>query len=192
MAKYDGILIKKSLAYQATSTLMLTDTLESMKNDESVVKQKARIIAVSDGKTLLAYDTTEKESYENIIDKLWLDFQFFFPLAGVEKFVLTEEDPADVKAAVKMALLDYYNELLDKGTYFLMDKRIKTYFKTFQFKAKAENIVGLQVAGLAAYPLTRYVLDKDAVNLSYDIIERKLYRQKGKIHGLKIHPKEKT
>lgn len=90
------------------------------------------------------------------------------------------------------ALLDYYNELLDRGTYFLTDKRIKTYFKTFQFKAKSENIVGLQVADLAAYPLTRYVLDKDAVNLSYDIIERKLYRQKGKIHGLKIHPKEKT
>lgn len=90
------------------------------------------------------------------------------------------------------ALLDYYNELLDRGTYFVTDKRIKNYSKTFQFRAKAENIVGLQVADLVAYPLTRHVLDKDAVNLAYDIIERKLYRQKGKIHGLKIHPKEKA
>lgn len=109
MAKYDGILIKKSLAYQAASTLKLTDTLESMKSDESIAKQKVRIIAVSDGITLLAYDTKEKESYENKIDKVWLDFQFFFPLAGVEKFVLTEENPADVKAAVKMAKL--HNEI---------------------------------------------------------------------------------
>lgn len=109
MAKYDGILIKKSFAYQAASTLKLTDTLESMKSDESIAKQKVRIIAVSDGIALLAYDTKEKESYENKIDKVWLDFQFFFPLAGVEKFVLTEENPADVKAAVKMAKL--HNEI---------------------------------------------------------------------------------
>lgn len=114
----DGILIKKSLAYQAVDTLQLTETLEAMKEDEDIKKQNARILAVSDGKTLLAYDTREKESYENKVKKMWLDFQFFYPLAGIERFVITEENPADVKAAEKMARLhneiSRYNEYTSK------------------------------------------------------------------------------
>lgn len=114
----EGILIKKSLAYQAVDTLQLTETLEAMKEDEDIKKQNARILAVSDGRTLLAYDTWEKESYENKVKKMWLDFQFFYPLAGIERFVITEENPADVKAAEKMARLhneiSRYNEYTSK------------------------------------------------------------------------------
>ncbi|HBL33126.1 MAG TPA: DUF3800 domain-containing protein [Porphyromonadaceae bacterium] len=87
-------------------------------------------------------------------------------------------------------LLNYYNELLDRGTYFVNKNRIKKYFKTFQFKKKSEDITGLQIADLSAYPITRHVLDKEEVNLAFDIVEKKLYRQKGRIHGLKIHPAE--
>lgn len=109
LATFDGLLIKKSLAYKPVATLLLTDELEAIKQDEKVDKQKPRIIAVSDGETLLAYDTKEKESYENKVEKIWLDFQFFYPLAGVEKFSFAEESDADVKAAVKMAKL--HNEI---------------------------------------------------------------------------------
>ncbi|HCM22370.1 MAG TPA: SAM-dependent methyltransferase, partial [Porphyromonadaceae bacterium] len=118
MAKYDGVLIKKKFAYQAVANLELTKRLEEMKADEQIAKQKPRIIAVSDGKTLLAYDTLLKESYENKVSKLWLDFQFFYPLAGVERYVGIEENPADVKAAVKMAKLHTeirkYNEYVSE------------------------------------------------------------------------------
>lgn len=109
MSRDEGILIKKSLAFKATSAIRLTEVLEDMKNDEYIARQKARILAVSDGKTILAYDPLNNESYENSIDKLWLDFQFLFPLAGVEKYVITQENPADVKAAEKMARL--HNEI---------------------------------------------------------------------------------
>jgi hypothetical protein len=86
--------------------------------------------------------------------------------------------------------LSYYNELLDRSTYFVNKNRIKTYFKTFQFKKKSEDITGLQIADIVAYPITRYVLDRNEVNLAFDIVEKKLYRQKGRVHGLKIHPAE--
>ncbi len=89
------------------------------------------------------------------------------------------------------ALLDYYNELLDRGTYFVDEKRLKKYFKSFQFKDKRDNIVGLQISDLVAYPITRYVIDRDAVNLSYEIIKNKIYTQNNRMHGLKIHPREK-
>ncbi len=88
------------------------------------------------------------------------------------------------------ALLDYYNELSDRGTYFVNSKRLKSYCKNFQFKDKRDNIVGLQISDLVAYPISRYVLDKDAVNLSFEVIRDKIYTQNNKMHGLKIHPKE--
>jgi hypothetical protein len=88
------------------------------------------------------------------------------------------------------ALLDYYNELSDRGTYFVNSKRLKSYCKNFQFKDKRDNIVGLQISDLVAYPIARYVLDKDAVNLSFEVIRDKIYTQNNKMHGLKIHPKE--
>lgn len=102
---FDGILIKKQFAYKPVTTLQLTDELEALKKDDKVAKQNPRIIAVSDGETLLAYDTKERESYENKVDKIWLDFQFFYPLAGVDKFYVAEVAEADIKAAVKMAKL---------------------------------------------------------------------------------------
>lgn len=109
MSRNGGILGKKSLAFKATSAIDLTEVLEDMKKDEHIARQKARILAVSDGKTFLAFDHLYKESYENSIDRLWLDFKFFDPLRGVEKYVITEENAADVKAAEKMARL--HNEI---------------------------------------------------------------------------------
>ena len=55
-ASFDGILTKKQLAYKPADTLQLTDELEALKQDTKVAKQNPRIIAVSDGETLLAYD----------------------------------------------------------------------------------------------------------------------------------------
>jgi len=117
LAAFDGILIKKQLAYKPVTILQLTDELEALKLDDKVAKQNVRIIAVSDGETLLAYDTKLKESYENKVDKIWLDFQFFNPLSGDgnDRFFIAEEAEADIKAAVKMAKLHSeirrYNEI---------------------------------------------------------------------------------
>lgn len=105
----DGILVKKQLAYRAATSQKLSDTLEEMKADSKLLKQSPRILAVSDGTTLLAYNPKEDETYENKVAKLWLDFQFFYPLAGVEKYRGVSENPADVKAAEKMAKL--YDEI---------------------------------------------------------------------------------
>jgi hypothetical protein len=77
---------------------------------------------------------------------------------------------------------------LDRGTYFVKPERVKKYFKSFVFKDKKDNIIGLQISDLVAYPITRYVLDKDSVNLAFDIIEPKIYIQLGKKHGLKVLP----
>ena len=102
---FDGLLIKGLLCYQAAPTLQLTYALEALKSDAQVLKAAPKIVAVSDGTTLLAYDLRERDTYENPIGRLHCDFAFFYPLMDVERVHYVEESPADVKAAEKLAKL---------------------------------------------------------------------------------------
>ena len=102
---FEGLLIKGLFCFQSTSSIRLSDTLERLKKDVQVLKATPKIIAVSDGKTLLAYDLREKDTYENPLERLYCDFAFFYPLMDVERVHYVEESPADVKAAEKLAKL---------------------------------------------------------------------------------------
>ena len=102
---FDGLLIKGLFCYRGTSAARLTSTLELLKRDAQVLKAAPKIIAVSDGSTLLAYDLREKDTYENRVERVYCDFAFFYPLMDVERVHYVEESPADVKAAEKLAKL---------------------------------------------------------------------------------------
>ena len=88
------------------------------------------------------------------------------------------------------SLLNYYNQLLDRGTYWVNGDRMRRYFKRLDMRWKSENIVGLQVADLVAYPITRHVLNPDGVNLAYDVLKKNIYQIDGKMYGMKVFPKE--
>jgi len=83
----------------------LTDQLEQLKTNQQIIKAAPKIIAVSDGKSILAYDLREKDTYENQLERLPSDFAFFYPLMDVERVHYVEESPADIKAAEKLAKL---------------------------------------------------------------------------------------
>ncbi len=102
---FDGLLIKGLFCYQTADTLHLTERLEALKLDAQVRKAAPKIIAVSDGKTVLAYDTRENDTYEQQLVKMHSDFGFFYPLVNVERVHTQAESPADVKAAEKLAKL---------------------------------------------------------------------------------------
>lgn len=102
---FDGLLIKGLFCYQTVDSLYLTTRLEALKTDAQVKKAAPKIIAVSDGETLLAYDTRENDTYEQKLVKMHSDFGFFYPLMNVERVHTTAENPADVKAAEKLAKL---------------------------------------------------------------------------------------
>lgn len=102
---FEGLLIKGLFCFKSTTTLHLSEELESLKADNQVLKALPKIIAVSDGKTILAYDLREKDTYENKVDRLYCDFAFFYPLMDVERVHYVEESPADIKAAEKLAKL---------------------------------------------------------------------------------------
>ena len=102
---FDGLLIKGLFCYQPVSMLDLTSQLEQLKSNEQILKAAPKIIAVSDGKSILAYDLREKDTYENQLERLPSDFAFFYPLMDVERVHYVEESPADIKAAEKLAKL---------------------------------------------------------------------------------------
>lgn len=102
---FDGLLIKGLFCYRPATTIRLTAELERLKRDPQVLKAAPKIIAVSDGKTLLAYDLRERDTYENPVNRLYCDFAFFYPLMDVERVHYVEESPADIKAAEKLAKL---------------------------------------------------------------------------------------
>jgi len=88
-------------------------------------------------------------------------------------------------------LVDHYNKLLDCGTAFVTSEKFKKRINDFSFRAKRENVIGLQIADLCAYPLARHVLSSQVPYIPYTIIEDKIYcDERGKIdgYGLKIFP----
>ena len=102
---FDGLLIKGEFCYRPSETATLNSTLDALKQDERVMKAKPKIICTSDGETVLAYALREQETYENLLQRMYCDFAFFYPLMGVERVHYVEESPADVKAAEKLAKL---------------------------------------------------------------------------------------
>ncbi|MBR1415024.1 MAG: DUF3800 domain-containing protein [Prevotella sp.] len=85
-------------------------------------------------------------------------------------------------------LQNYYEQLLEKGTYWVTAERMRNRMTCIDFKWKSEDIAGLQIADLIAYPLTRHVLNPQAVNLAYDVLEPNIFNENGKLMGLKIYP----
>ena len=73
------------------------------------IKHDPRFIILTDYKNILAFDTKTEETLETTIKDLGKEYAFFLPLAGMEKIQYQNENPADVKAAVKMAKL--YDEI---------------------------------------------------------------------------------
>ena len=123
----ETILIKNLVAYReaVVNTLdgdcsKMYDVINAMRNDAKIAKHSPRLYITSNGVFVVAYDPKENDWYENRIDLLWKDFEFFTPLAGIEKIQFTEEAEADVKSAELMAKLfddiRRYNDIRDPQT----------------------------------------------------------------------------
>jgi type I restriction-modification system DNA methylase subunit len=96
------VIWKKKLFFKSVVNedlhLTITRMLEASTHDE-------RFIVVTDYKTLLAIDSKINDRLDVDIKDLPKHYDFFLPLAGMEKANHQDENPADVKAAVKMAKL---------------------------------------------------------------------------------------
>ncbi|MCM1519127.1 MAG: DUF3800 domain-containing protein [Pseudoflavonifractor sp.] len=86
------------------------------------------------------------------------------------------------------ALLSYYNSLRYTGMHYITPERLTEHMGHFGFSKKSDNLFGLQVADLIAYPISRHVLSPDKSNPAFDVIAANIYQSNGKLLGLKIYP----
>ncbi len=123
----ETVLIKNLVAYRDAGVNTLNgdcskmyDVINAMRDEVKIAKHSPRLYIVSNGVMVVAYDPKENDWYENSIELLWKDFEFFTPLAGIEKIQFTEEAEADVKSAELMAKLfddiRRYNDIRDPQT----------------------------------------------------------------------------
>lgn len=123
----ETVLVKNLVAYRPAAVntpdgdcSQMYDIINAMRDDAKIAKHSPRLYITSDGVQAVAYDPKENDWYENTIELLWKDFEFFTPLAGIEKIQYTEEAEADVKSAELMAKLfddiRRYNDIRDSAT----------------------------------------------------------------------------
>ncbi|MDA9361270.1 N-6 DNA methylase [Flavobacteriaceae bacterium] len=103
LSKVDGeVSLKKKLLFKEVYNEDLHLSITNLSKD---IKNNQRFVIVTDFKTLLAKDTKMNVTLDIHIKDLPKNYDFFLPWAGMEKAQLQNENPADIKAAVKMAKL---------------------------------------------------------------------------------------
>ncbi len=85
-------------------------------------------------------------------------------------------------------LSEHLQKIKIRGSSKITAECYSKHIKEISFKQKTENINGLQLADLAAYPIARYVIDKDRANPAFDILKEKIYNKKGYLEGIIIYP----
>ncbi len=83
-------------------------------------------------------------------------------------------------------LAEHFQRILARGTGYINAKRMSKYDLTINFRNKKENINGLQLADLVAYPIARHILEPDRINPAFDVFKAKFYTTEAKMYGLKI------
>src|SRR5690606_35500249 len=68
-------------------------------------------------------------------------------------------------------LEEHFQRLIARGTGYVSSETIKNLKIKFVFKDKKENINGLQLSDLLAYPIARYVMEPKRANPAFDILK---------------------
>ncbi|WP_342085328.1 DUF3800 domain-containing protein [Dyadobacter sp. OTU695] len=112
-------------------------------------------------------------------------------------FLLDEvkADPKTIKIVIEkrgrkedQQLASHFEKIKVRGTGFVSRERIQHYDIKIEFRDKKENINGLQVSDLIAYPISNYIMYPERANPAFDLIADKFYLKGGKRYGLKKFP----
>lgn len=109
-SKDNQLIIKQKLFYEYSINDDLYAIIDNLKNDSTTYTHKPRFIVVNNSKKLLAIDIKTNETLDVELVELHKNIDFFLPWTGKEKYVAHQENPADVKAAEKMAHI--YDEIV--------------------------------------------------------------------------------
>ncbi|WP_286389630.1 class I SAM-dependent DNA methyltransferase [Myroides marinus] len=97
---------KKKVFFKETSEEgALYEQIDSLKKEERIGKGEYRFVILTNYVQWVAVDMKTADTLDCSFEELDKNFAFFLPLAGIEKAQYLAENPADVKAAERMAKL---------------------------------------------------------------------------------------
>ncbi|OYW55471.1 MAG: hypothetical protein B7Y80_16835 [Hyphomicrobium sp. 32-62-53] len=99
------VLWTRKLYFRPASLGQSATVLDTLKDAKAAITHKPRFLLATDGRDVAAYDVRADETLHCDYAKLNDRFDFFLPLAGVEKYEAVAENPADIKAAGRLAKL---------------------------------------------------------------------------------------
>jgi hypothetical protein len=105
------LILKNKLLFHVASGEDVHVSIDDLQKDKATPKYNPRFIIVTDFETLLAVDTKTHETLDIHISELGKHYAFFLPWAGMEKAQHVNENPADIRAASKMAKL--YDQIIN-------------------------------------------------------------------------------
>lgn len=106
LSKKEGeIICKKKILFYSNDKINVEKAFEEIISEDSSFRHDPRFILVTDYEKLYALDTKLHEKIIFDLKDLPKKFDFFLPLAGVEKKEFQHESPVDVKAAEKLSKL---------------------------------------------------------------------------------------
>lgn len=99
------VLWSRKLFFRPAAQGQAAATLDALKDAKATKTHKPRFLLATDGTEVAAYDVRADDTLHVDYAKLNDRFDFFLPLAGVEKYEAVAESQADIKAAGRLAKL---------------------------------------------------------------------------------------
>ena len=110
-AKANEVVVKKKLVFRVAAKGKASTAVDEMAEDAKLLKTTPRFLIATDGSELYAKDTKLDQSLDTPFHTLNDSFDFFLPLAGIERYQGVAENPADIKATARLAKL--YDAILE-------------------------------------------------------------------------------
>jgi Protein of unknown function (DUF3800) len=154
---------------------------------------------MSSEKYTIIASAVDKGLYIKRYGKLGADIYTLCLSNTIERTVFYTDDIYDLTKKVQIfieergakedkSLDSHIRNLKNRGTGYVKEKRIQNLIESHAFYCKDDDITGLQLSDLIAYPIARFVMDKNRANPAFDIFSSKFYIKNKRNYGLKIIP----
>lgn len=106
----DELLWSRKLLYRTATPGQPAHIVDILKEQKMPKNKAPRFIIATDGNEFSAFDTKADEPLHCDFEKLNDHFDFFLPLAGIDKYKAIDETDADIKAAGRLA--KFHDEII--------------------------------------------------------------------------------
>lgn len=154
---------------------------------------------IENSKYRILASAIDKEKYIKTYGKLSNDVYELALSFIIERGIFCLDEVKDCKKQLEIIiekrgkkedkkLEEHFQRLVSRGTAYVSAERLQEVGIKITFKDKKENINGLQLADLIAYPIARYVIEPKRANPAFEVLAKKIYTKNNRRYGLKIFP----